>query len=284
MEKTLWEVFMDKIYVQMYSFASFSPADNEKNFAAAAELGFTGVELFGPNFAMQPQELADMLTKYRLEAVSLHAGTDMIEGLISHAKTLGLKYMGIGMNYIPDAQAAHQYAERLNQIGEECSKHGIMLTYHNHTQEFMDCDGKTIMDILVENTNPAWVGIELDAGWCAAAGMDPIAFVNKHAGRVKLIHLKESKEVIGVQPPMNPADMKLDETGRPVFSEKQIKEMEYAQSINCPAGEGLVDWKKLKEAADAQGCAAYIVERERTYAKERFDCLKEDIEYYKNNL
>jgi sugar phosphate isomerase/epimerase len=275
---------MDKIYVQMYSFASFSPTENEKNFADAAKLGFHGVELFGPNFAMPPQQLAETLMKYGLEAVSLHASTDMIEDMIPLAETLGMRFMGIGMHYIPDVPAAIQFAEQLNQIGEVCAKHGIMLTYHNHTQEFLECDGKTILDIIAENTNPALIGLELDAGWCAAAGVDPIAFINKHAGRVKLIHLKESKEVIGVQSPMNPADIQIDEFGRPKFTEKQLKEMEYMKSINCPAGEGIVDWSKLKAAADAQGCEAYIVEREHTYANERYDCLKADIEYYKNNL
>jgi sugar phosphate isomerase/epimerase len=275
---------MDKIYVQMYSFASFSPTENEKNFADAAKLGFQGVELFGPNFAMPPQQLAETLMKYGLEAVSLHASTDMIEDMIPLAETLGMRFMGIGMHYIPDVPAAIQFAEQLNQIGEVCAKHGIMLTYHNHTQEFLECDGKTILDIIAENTNPALIGLELDAGWCAAAGVDPIAFINKHAGRVKLIHLKESKEVIGVQSPMNPADIQIDEFGRPKFTEKQLKEMEYMKSINCPAGEGIVDWSKLKAAADAQGCEAYIVEREHTYANERYDCLKADIEYYKNNL
>jgi sugar phosphate isomerase/epimerase len=275
---------MDKIYVQMYSFASFSPDENEKNFADAAKLGFYGVELFGPNFAMTPQQLAETLKKYGLEAVSLHASTDRIEEMIPFAETLGMRFMGIGMHYIPDGTAAVLFAERLNQIGEVCAQHGIMLTYHNHTQEFLECDGKTILDIIAENTNPAYIGLELDAGWCAAAGVDPIAFVKKHAGRIKLIHLKESREVIGVQPPMNPAEMQLDEQGRPKFTEKQLNEMEYMKSINCPAGEGIVDWTKLKVAADAQGCEAYIVERELTYANERLDCLKADIEYYKNNL
>jgi sugar phosphate isomerase/epimerase len=275
---------MEQLYVQMYSFASFSPEENEKNFAAAASLGFHGVELFGPNFAMSPGELSDVLRKYGLEAISLHAGTDSIVGMLPLAKALGLRFMGIGMHYIPDAEAAVNYAEKLNQIGEECSKEGVMVTYHNHTQEFLKCGDKTILEILIENTNPEYVGFELDAGWCAAAGVDPIEFIRKHAGRIKLVHIKESKEVIGVQDAMNPDEIKIDENGRPNFTEKQMKDMEHAKSINCPAGEGLVDWKKLKEVADALGCVAYIVEREHTYAGERLDCLKEDIQYYKENM
>lgn len=272
---------MDKLYVQMYSFDSFNPAENEKNFRSAAELGFDGVELFGPNLAMEPEKLADMLKETGLEAVSLHADADKIEGMIPYAETLGLKFMGIGMHYLPDEAAAIEFAVKLNSIGEECSRHGIMLTYHNHTQEFLDCGGKMILEILMEHTDPDKVGFELDAGWCAAAGVDPIAFINRHAGRIKLVHIKESGEVLGVQPPFNPADIRTGEDGKVQFSEEQKQAMERSKKINCPAGDGLVDWKKLKAAADAQGCAAYIVEREYTYEGTRYDCLKADIEYYR---
>jgi len=54
----------------------------------------------------------------------------------------------------------------------------------------------------------------------------------------------------------------------------------HAREINCPACEGLVDWKKLKEAADANGCQAYIVEREYS-AGDRIEMLTEDIRRYR---
>jgi sugar phosphate isomerase/epimerase len=272
---------MEKLYVQMYSFGSFSPEDNEANFAMAKELGFDGVELFGPNFTLEAEDLAKVLEENGLQAISLHADADSIEEFIPYAKVLGLQFMGIGMHYIPDAKAAQAFAKRLNQIGEVCTNHGIMLTYHNHTQEFLEVDGTTILELLIENTDARCVGFELDAGWCAAAGTDPIAFVEKHSGRIKLIHLKESSEVIGVQPPMNLADIDRDENGYPQFSQEQIDKMEYSKSINCPAGEGIVDWKRLKQVASANGCVAYIVERENTYAGTRMDCLKADVAYYR---
>ncbi len=272
---------MDKLYVQMYSFGSFSPEDNETNFAMAKELGFDGVELFGPNLSSSPEALAKSLNQNELHAISLHTDIDTIEEFIPLAKAVDLKFMGIGMHYIPDANTAEEFAKKLNIIGEVCAEHGIMLTYHNHTQEFMDVSEKTIIEILIENTNPEYVGFELDAGWCAAAGTDPITFIEKYSGRIKLIHLKESREVIGVQPPMNPSDIVLDENGIPQFSQEQQDNMEFTKSINCPAGEGVVDWAKLKKVADANGCVAYIVERENTYAGTRIDCLKADVAYYR---
>ncbi len=275
---------MERIFLQMYSFGNNDPAKTEADLKLAAEMGYNGVELFGPNFDLETEKMKKVLDENHLMAISLHTQTDKVIEMIPYAKALGLRFMGIGMEYLPDEAAAEAFAKRLNDIGEACSKEGILLTYHNHTQEFKLCGDKKILEIIVENTNPAYVGLELDAGWCAAAGDDPIAFVKKYNGRVKLIHVKESSEVLGVQPAINPSDIKFDEFGRPVFSEEMQRTFKKSQEINCAAGEGIVNWKNLKEAADACGCEAYIVEREYSYAGERRDCLKADIEYYKKNM
>ena len=50
-----------------------------------------------------------------------------------------------------------------------------------------------MIDVLMKETNPDYVSFELDAGWCAAAGFDPIELVQTYSGRVKLIHVKESR-------------------------------------------------------------------------------------------
>jgi Sugar phosphate isomerases/epimerases len=275
---------MDRIFLQMYSFGNNDPANMETDLKLAADMGYCGVELFGPNFVMETEKMKRVLEENHLTAISLHTQTDKVLEMIPYAKALGLRFVGIGMEYLPDAAAAEAFAKRLNEIGAACSKEGIMLTYHNHTQEFKQCGEKKILEIIAENTNPDFVGLELDAGWCAAAGDDPIAFVRKYNGRVKLIHVKESSEVLGVQPAINFSDMKFDEAGRPVFSDEMKRMFQKSQEINCAAGEGIVDWKKLREAADACGCEAYIVEREYTYSGDRLECLEADIDYYKKNM
>lgn len=94
------------------------------------------------------------------------------------------------------------------------------------------------------------VSFELDAGWCAAAGFDPIAFVEQYSGRVKLIHVKESDRVIGPQKPVDFGELPKDEKGVPIFPEELKRQMEEMDKTNCAAGKGLVDWKTLKETAD----------------------------------
>lgn len=333
---------MGKVNLQMYSFMDGTMNDSRENFRRAAEMGYDGVELFGPDFEIPAEELKALLEELKLEPVSLHAPkTEMVEGLIPFANALGMQFIGIGMEVLKDEESVHSFAKTLNRIGKACAEKGLMLTYHNHTQEFADCGrigsvpgaagaaeeqqaaGKPcgdvqpenrhaageacvsvqpenrhaaetaldssrrtdrVIDVLMRETEPEYVSFELDAGWCAAAGFDPIVFVEQYSGRVKLIHIKESSRVVGPQPPMDFSTLPKDENGAPIFSDELKKTMEELDRINCRAGEGLVDWKALKEAADQNGCQAYIVEREYSVSGNRLNDLKADLEYYRTQI
>ena len=326
---------MGKINLQMYSFMDGTMNDSRENFRRAAEMGYDGVELFGPDFEIPAEELKALLDELNLEPVSLHAPkTEMVEGLIPFANTLGMQFIGIGMEVLKDEESVHSFAKTLNRIGKACAEKGLMLTYHNHTQEFADssrigskpdaagaagepCIGvrsekqaageacvsgqpenrhaaetaldssrrtDRVIDVLMQETDPEYVSFELDAGWCAAAGFDPIAFVEQYSGRVKLIHIKESSRVVGPQPPMDFSMLPRDENGAPIFPEDLKKTMVDLKRINCRAGEGLVDWKALKETADKNGCRAYIVEREYSVSGNRLNDLKSDLEHYRTQI
>lgn len=333
---------MGKVNLQMYSFMDGTMNDSRENFRRAAEMGYDGVELFGPDFEIPAEELKALLEELKLEPVSLHAPkTEMVEGLIPFANALGMQFIGIGMEVLKDEESVHSFAKTLNRIGKACAEKGLMLTYHNHTQEFADCGrigsvpgaagaaeeqqaaGKPcgdvqpenrhaageacvsvqpenrhaaetaldssrrtdrVIDVLMRETEPEYVSFELDAGWCAAAGFDPIVFVEQYSGRVKLIHIKESSRVVGPQPPMDFSTLPRDENGAPIFSDELKKTMEELDRINCRAGEGLVDWKALKEAADQNGCQAYIVEREYSVSGNRLNDLKADLKYYRTQI
>lgn len=248
---------MDKLYLQMYSFGDHEPSHTLENIEKAAKMGYCGAELYAANFETPAEDLKACLDKNHMTVISYHAPEDKIIEMIPYAKALGQRFVGIAWHEFPDLAEVDAFAAKLDEIGAVCRSHGLILTYHNHTQEFASFENMTIMEHLLAKTAPENLSIELDAGWCAAAGFSPIDFVKKHCGRVKLIHIKESSAVIGTEKPS-----------------------EAAANINCPAGGGLVDWKALKAAADACGCEAYIVEREHTYEGTREDCLQADFDYY----
>ena len=270
---------MDKVYLQMFSFGEFDPALTREQICAAADLGYSGVELFATNFQMPVDEMKALLSEKNLEVISLHTNANQVESMIPYAKALGMKYLGIGMHYIPDHKSALDFAALLNELGKKCRAEGLTLAYHNHTQEFNLFDGEKVMDTLMDHTDPSCVAFELDAGWCSAAGEDTVAFINSHAGRIRLLHVKETNKVIGPEKPADPAQMKFDEKGAPILTKEMIEANTRKMEMDCPTGQGINDWNAIKAAADAQGCEYYIVEREYTYKGTRIDCLREDLEY-----
>lgn len=84
-------------------------------------------------------------------------------------------------------------AERFNKAGEECQAAGLKFGYHNHDFEFKTDQGQTLYDILLVNTDPELVTMEMDLGWVVAAGRDPLEYFKNYEGRFKLWHLKDMK-------------------------------------------------------------------------------------------
>nr|MDA3845934.1 TIM barrel protein [Vallitaleaceae bacterium] len=70
-------------------------------------------------------------------------------------------------------------------------KAGFNLYYHNHAHEFVDMNGLYALDILFEETKAEGMLMELDTYWVEMAGLDTVVYMEAHASRCKLIHLKD---------------------------------------------------------------------------------------------
>ena len=83
-------------------------------------------------------------------------------------------------------------AERLNKIGKILKESGICLLYHNHNAEFLTVGtGLSAYAFLQQETNPEYVNFEFDSYWCADAGRDPLAEMQKLGNRMKLWHIND---------------------------------------------------------------------------------------------
>ncbi len=85
-------------------------------------------------------------------------------------------------------------AEKLNQTGEACQQAGIQLGYHNHSFEFQPMEESSPMEILLSETDPELVCLELDVFWVSVAGYNPAEYIRQYADRIQLLHLKDKKE------------------------------------------------------------------------------------------
>jgi sugar phosphate isomerase/epimerase len=281
---------MDKIYLQLYSFGHECTLSMEEKLKVTAEMGYAGVEFAGGYDKISAAEMKSWLEKYNLDAVSAHVGMNAIVEQLPYLAELGAKMIIVPAHAFSNKAEALEVAEMLNERGREAAKYGMKVGYHNHTSEFYLDEGKALLDYVIENTDPEYVSFELDCGWASAAGINPVDYINKYAGRFIAVHVKENSKVLGPDKPRSPKDpwpkFELDENGKPIIPEEILKMFEEHQKIDVKTGTGIVDWKAVKAAADAQGCIAYIVEREWSYnvPQDRVQCLKEDFEYLKNNI
>ena len=85
---------------------------------------------------------------------------------------------------------------KLNLIGEQIKAAGLGFAYHNHGFEFEDHHGENGYDIILKETDPELVKLQMDMYWVMhAATTTPKELVQKHPGRFVMWHIKDMDTV-----------------------------------------------------------------------------------------
>ncbi len=209
-------------------------------------LGITDME-FSNLFGKTAADIRAMLDARGMICSSFGCSWDDLnkktDEVAANAKTLGAKFVRVA--WLPNRQPftleiAERTAAEFNAIGKLLrEKHGLTYCYHNHGYEFVKHGDGTLFDLLVEKTNPQDVSYELDILWAFHPGADPAAVIEKHADRIKLLHLKDLKKgVVG------------DLTGKtPVENDVAL-------------GTGQIDLPAVLKAAKKAGVLHYYIEDE----------------------
>ncbi len=200
------------IGLQLYTVRNMLEKDVSGTLARVASLGYRQVELYGymngGYFGLAAKEIKSILIRNNLRAPSGHYKYGLIddfqgtirngwEKAIEDAKMMGHEYMTIGWLHPEERNSIDRYkklSEWLNMAGQQCQAAGIQLCYHNHDFEFQELEGALPYDILLENTEPGLLKMELDMYWIVKAGYDPLAYFDKHPGRFPLWHIKDMEK------------------------------------------------------------------------------------------
>lgn len=188
---------MQKIGLQLYTLRQAMADDFAGTLQKVSELGYTEVEFAG-YYNQAPQRVASLLKELGLVSPSAHVPVellqDQIESLLEAAHIIGHRYLVIPW-LAPDQRKTldqyRQHAELFNRLGEQCKAAGLQLGYHNHDFEFLAMDSIRPYDLLLENTVPELVTMELDLYWISKAGQDPVHYLKRHADRFSLCHVKD---------------------------------------------------------------------------------------------
>ena len=256
---------MKNIGCQLYTLRSVIDAQPKTIFDQLRGAGYDEVEAVRGNLP----KIWDALKASKLKPVSLHIDTrlftveqDKLSAALDDAKAKGFKY--VVCPYIAPADRGgvaviKKLADTLNKAGAKCKAAGTQLCYHNHAFEFEPVAGGkgTLLDVLMESTDPALVGLEFDIMWAAVGGVDPIMVLNKYKGRVPLMHVKDLGPNITVR-----------------FNEKVPKE------AFKEAGAGILELPKILKAANEAGTKHFFVEQDQTPGDPMVS-LKQSIAYLK---
>jgi sugar phosphate isomerase/epimerase len=266
---------------QLYTLRNVITRDPQGVLQAVAEIGYQEVEALRMGLDM----LRPIFRELGLNPVSGHFETPLVTGkwdawravtpasqlpppeydwsaAVDEAAGHGLKFMVIPYLFPTergDADSYRRLAEQLNKAGETSRKAGIGLCYHHHAFEFQPMGDTTPFQLLLDNTEPNLVGIEVDVFWVSVAGHDPVDFIRRYAGRVPLVHLKD----------------KAAGTAQ-AFQEFQVPPEAYKE-----VGNGELDFVAILRACGEAGVQHYIVEQDHTPG-DPVDSLRQSYRYLRS--
>jgi len=242
--------FHDHIGLQVWSLRDTAKTDLPGSLDLIKGYGLTEIEANGTP-PVPIDDYAKLIKDRGLVAVGAHFP---YEGLVKdtaqmvhNAKVLGLKFAGCA--WIPHpkegltAELAHKAAADFNTIGAAFRAEGIRFAWHPHGFEFAPLaseGGKTAFDIIMAETKPENLDLEMDVFWVFHAGQDPVKLLKQYPGRWTLMHVKDIRKgaVIGLStgsaPPID----------------------------NVAVGTGQIDWPAVLKAGQQLGVQHFLIEDE----------------------
>ncbi len=149
-------------------------------------------------------------------------------------------------------EAFEKLVGMLNRIGERIHNAGLGFAYHNHNFEFIDHEGQNGYDIILKETDPALVKLQLDLYWvCNASKLNPVELIAKHPDRFVMWHIKDMDKVT----------------------------RDYTE-----LGNGSIDYISMFQKISTSGLQYYYLEQGGNFAQNSMQSIEDSIQYFKQNL
>lgn len=227
---------LGKIGIQLWTVRDLFKQNAAAMMKMLAATGFNQIEFANLEpLPIAPREMRKMGDDLGIVFPSSHFNPNIFfdspQKAIDIAGELGCKY--VINSWIDESERTkagyHSQAERFNKLGVDMRKAGFRYGFHNHQFEFQKMDGnKTGYDILLQNTDPSFVDMELDMYWVVDGGADIVDLLTRYPARFRLAHIKDRT-----------ADGRM---------------------VNV--GEGVIDWKTVIAKSRDVGIEYYFVEHD----------------------
>lgn len=261
-----------KMGLQLFTIRADMAKDPVATLKAAKAMGYQDFETYGFDsakgsyYGYPASEFRKILDDLDLTASSghydfhtyLHKPADeldrFVDRCIEGARALGKKY--ITWPWIaPEQRTLDNYkliAQKLNSIGAQVTSAGLGFAYHNHDFEFKDHDGQNGFDIILEETDPALVKLQMDIYWV----------------------MHSSKR--------SPKELVKDQPGR--FVMWHIKDMDKKTRDYTELGNGSIDYRSILPDPTEAGLEFFYLEQGGNFAHSPMKSIADSADYFKRHL
>lgn len=253
------------------------------------DIGFDGVEL-GNKFPRDPDVLAPIMEQYSLDIVggwhsaklltrSVQAEIDAIAPHLNLLERFGCdvfiiaetsnavhsdRYSRLDTHPALDDDVWRMFGSRLSDLAAYLGDRGVRTAYHYHLGTAVETGDE--LSRFLEVTDPK-VGLVIDTGHAALAGIDPVALVRSHPERVAHVHCK------GVRRARHKAVMArggsfLDGVVEGMFTVPGDGDLDFAPFVSALGDIGYSGWIVIEAEQDPASASPF------TYQQLGLDTLK----------
>lgn len=261
-----------KMGFQLFSVRDAMEVDPIKTLKALKAMGYQDFETYGyePDqdtyYGFKSSEFKQILDDLGLSTSSGHYGfspylmkTDdelkwFVDRCIHGAKTLGKSY--VTWPWLdPEYRNIEKFkvmVQKLNFIGEQVTAAGLGFAYHNHDFEFTNHDGITGYDLILKDTEPSLVKLQMDLYWVMhSSKLTPKQLIANHPGRYVMWHIKDMDKVT----------------------------RDYTE-----LGNGSIDYLEVLPDPKLSGLEYYYLEQGGNYAHNSMQSAQDSATYFKQHL
>ena len=244
-----------KVGIQISSVRKYlqTPEDVLASFRKVSEIGYRIIQIqwISPDVPME--FIHDALKETKLTCVGTQDYYDVVVSQWDEVIAMNDLWgsTNICVSGIPEPYQSYEgclaFTKELNKRAASLQEKGKILSFHPRHMDVLHFNGKKSLELILENT-PEQFQFVLDVYHLVKAGLDPVEWIHKAAGRNDLIHFKDSK--------INP---------------------DGSEGL-APIGQGSIAWEEIFQACSDTQINYGLAEQE-SWQKDPFDCLKESYDF-----
>jgi sugar phosphate isomerase/epimerase len=261
-----------KLGLQLFTMRAAMSTDVDGTLKRIAGLGYEEVETYGFDpvgiryYGLDVKAFAQRLRDNDLTSPSGHYDLNRfmstsvddleryVDRCIEGARALGQAYITWPL-LDADSRTIEKFkvaAERLNIAGRQIRNAGLQLAYHNHDFEFVEHDGQIGYDIILKETDPALVKLQMDLYWIAHGSKRTAnEWFNQQPGRYVMWHVKDMHRI----------------------------SRDYTE-----VGNGTIDFTRIWPDAELAGLKHFFVEQGGNFTHDPFRSIADSAEYVRRVL